>query len=112
VDARRRRRARAALGRERKRRRKREQRALSVEVKTHLAPSPVLMEPWSHAPRIARSACINCRRVALSLASRAHHDRSSRARTRAIITTQQPKSRGEPSRPPAHVAHYARGCGA
>jgi hypothetical protein len=29
---------------------------------------------------------------------------------RAIITVRQPKSRGGPSRPPAHVAHYARGC--
>jgi hypothetical protein len=34
------------------------------------------------------------------------------ARTRAIITAQQPKSRGGPSRPPAHVTHYARGRGA
>jgi hypothetical protein len=25
---------------------------------------------------------------------------------RAIITAQQPKSRGGPSRPPTHVAHY------
>jgi hypothetical protein len=33
------------------------------------------------------------------------------ARTRAIITARQPKSRGGPSHPPAHVSHYARGRG-
>jgi hypothetical protein len=34
------------------------------------------------------------------------------ARTHVIITARQPKSRGGPSRPPAHVAHYACGRGA
>jgi hypothetical protein len=34
------------------------------------------------------------------------------ARMRTIITAWQSKSRGGPSRPPTHVAHYARGCDA
>jgi hypothetical protein len=98
-----------ALGRKRK---GRGRQALSVEVKIHL-PLPLgFIDPWSHAPRIARSACINCRRTARSLTNGAHHDRSGQAHARAIITARRPKSRGGPSRPPAHVAHYARGCGA
>jgi hypothetical protein len=36
-------------------------------------------------------------------------DRNGQARAREIITAQQLKSRGGQSRPPTHVAHYARG---
>jgi hypothetical protein len=80
---------------------------LRVEVKIHLALPLGFLDPWSHAPRIARSTCINCRRTAQPLTGGTHHDRSGQAR--AIIAARQPKSRGGPSRPPAHVAHYTRG---
>jgi hypothetical protein len=81
---------------------------LSVEVKIHLALPLGFIDPWSHAPRIARSACINYRQTAQSLTSGTHHYQSGQAHARAIITTRQPKGRGGPSRPPAHVAHYTR----
>jgi hypothetical protein len=49
------------------------------------SPCPPLrfIDPWSHAPRIARSACINCRRTTQSLTSGTHHDQSGQAHARA-----------------------------
>jgi hypothetical protein len=98
-----------ALGRERK---GRGRQTLSVEVKIRLAFPLRFIDPWSHAPRIAHAACINCRQTTQSLTGGTQHDRSGRAHARAIITARQPKSRGGPSRPPARVAHYTRGRGA
>jgi hypothetical protein len=86
-------------------------RALSAEVRIHLAP-PVLIDQRSHAPRIARSARINCRRTARSLTGGTHHDQSDQAHVRAIIVARQPMSCGGLSHRPAHVAHYARGLSA
>jgi hypothetical protein len=99
----------AALGRKRK---GRGRQTLSVEVKIRLASPLGFIDPWSHAPRNARPACINCRRMAQPLTGGTHHDRGNRAHACAIITARQPKSRGGPSRLLAHVAHYARGRGA
>jgi hypothetical protein len=96
----------AALGRKRK---GRGRQVLSVEVKIRLASPLRFIDPWSHAPRNARPVCINCRRTAQPLTGRTHHDRGKQAQARAIITVRQPKSRGGPSCPPAHVAHYTRG---
>jgi hypothetical protein len=99
----------AAQGRKRK---GRGRRALSVEVKIHLVLPLGFIDPWSHDPRITRSACINCRRTAQSLTGGTHHDRSGQAHARANITAWQPNSRGEPSRPPTQFAHCACGRGA
>jgi hypothetical protein len=52
---------------------------LSVEVKIHLTINLGFIDPWSHAPRIARAACINCRRTAQPLTGGTHHDRSGQA---------------------------------
>jgi hypothetical protein len=70
----------AALGRKRK---GRGRQALSVEVKIHLTLPVGFIDPWSPAPRIARSACINYRRTARSLTGRAHHNRSGQAHASA-----------------------------
>jgi hypothetical protein len=70
----------AAQGRKRK---GRGQQMLSVEVKIHLALPLRFIDQWSHAPRIARAACINCRRTAQSLTSGTHHDQSGQAHVRA-----------------------------
>jgi hypothetical protein len=69
----------AAVGRKRK---GRGRQALSVELKIHLALPLGFIDPWSHAPRIACSACINCRRTAQSLTGGTHHDRSGQAHAR------------------------------
>jgi hypothetical protein len=98
-----------ALGRKRK---GRGRQTISVEVKIRLTSPLRYIDPWSHAPRNAHPTCINCRRMAQPLTGGTHHDRGNRAHARAIITVRQLKSRGGPSRPPAHVAHYARGRGA
>jgi hypothetical protein len=66
---------------------------LSVEVKIRLAYPLGFIDPWSHAPRSARPACINYRRTAQPLTGGTHHDRGNRAHARAIITAWQPKSR-------------------
>jgi hypothetical protein len=70
----------AALGRKRK---GRGRQALSVEVKIHLTLLLRFIDPWSHAPRIARSAYINCRQTARSLTGGTHHDRSGQVHARA-----------------------------
>jgi hypothetical protein len=69
----------AALGRKRK---GRGRQTLRVEVKIHLALPLGFIDPWSHAPRIAHVACINCRRTTQSLTGGTHHDRSGQARAR------------------------------
>jgi hypothetical protein len=69
-----------ALGRKRK---GRGRRMLSFEVKIHLALPLGFIDPWSHAPRIARAACINCRRTAQSLTGGTHHDRGGRVHAHA-----------------------------
>jgi hypothetical protein len=51
---------------------------LSVELKIHLAPLRFI-DPWSHAPRVARAACINYKRTAQSLTGGTHHDQSGQA---------------------------------
>jgi hypothetical protein len=70
----------AALSQKRKGRRRQ---TLSVEVKIPLVTPPGFIDPWSHAPRIARSACINCRRTTQSLMGGTHHDRSGQAHAHA-----------------------------
>jgi hypothetical protein len=97
-DYTRRRGARTTLGRGRKRRRRR---ALSAEVKTRLAP-PVLIDPRSHAPRIARFAHINCRRAARSLTGGTHHDRSTQAHAcaRSLRCGNRSAAAGHHVRPP------------
>jgi hypothetical protein len=99
----------AALGRKRK---GQGRQALSVKIKIRLTSPLGFIDPWSHAPWNARPMGINCRRTSRPLTDGTHHDRGNRTHARAIITARQPKSRGGPSRPPAHVAHYARGRGA
>jgi hypothetical protein len=66
-----------------RKRRGRGRRALSVEVKIDLAIPLGFIDPWSHAPRIARSACINGKRTTYSLTGDTHHDWIGQAHTRA-----------------------------
>jgi hypothetical protein len=104
----------AALGRKRK---GRGRLVLSVEVKIHLALPLGFIDPWSHAPGIARSACINCRRTAQSLTGGTHHDRSGQAHARDHYgtATEEPRRAITSTRPrhplrerPRHLKRRAR----
>jgi hypothetical protein len=56
---------------------------LSVEVKLRLALPLGFIDSWSHAPRVAHSVCINCRRTAQPLTCGTYHDRNGQAHARA-----------------------------
>jgi hypothetical protein len=76
------------------------------EVKTRLPP-PVLIDPRSHAPRIARSTRFNCWRAARSLTGGVHHDRSgqSRAHARSLRHGTEEWRRAVTSACPRHPLH-------